>query len=83
MGHGRSYDACEDIRKAIVGLVPDALVEVKGARGHYDLQVTSTVFAGKNMLESHRIVYGAIAHLMNGDDAPVHAVDSLRTRVPQ
>ncbi|MFZ6184907.1 hypothetical protein [Nannocystis pusilla] len=29
-----------------------------------------------------RLVYGAIAHLMAGDMAPVHAVDSLRTIVP-
>jgi hypothetical protein len=27
-------------------------------------------------------VYGAIAHLMKGDMAPVHAVDSLKTRTP-
>jgi len=34
------------------------------------------------MLESQRMVYGAIAHLMKGDLAPVHAVDRLQTRVP-
>jgi hypothetical protein len=27
-------------------------------------------------------VYAAIAHLMAGDAAPVHAVDQLITRVP-
>ena len=42
----------------------------------------SPVFAGKNMLESQRMVYGAIADLMKGDRAPVHAVDSLKTRTP-
>jgi acid stress-induced BolA-like protein IbaG/YrbA len=40
------------------------------------------VFAGKNMLESQRLVYSAITHLMAGDMAPVHAVDSLKTRTP-
>jgi acid stress-induced BolA-like protein IbaG/YrbA len=44
--------------------------------------VTSPVFAGKGMLESQRLVYGAIAHLMKGDMAPVHAVDSMKTRTP-
>jgi hypothetical protein len=34
------------------------------------------------MLESQRLVYSAIAHLMKGDLAPVHAVDKLKTRVP-
>ena len=50
-------------------------------RGRYQ-EVTSPVFAGKNMLESHRMVYGTIADLMSGDKAPVHAVDSLKTRTP-
>ncbi len=44
------------------------------------IEVTSPVFAGKSMLESQRMVYGAIADLMKGDRAPVHAVDSLKTR---
>ena len=50
--------------------------------GHFTLDVTSAAFAGKSMLESHRLVYGAIAHLMNGNLAPVHAIDSLKTRAP-
>jgi len=32
------------------------------------------------MLESQRLVYSAITHLMSGNQPPVHAVDSLRTR---
>ena len=31
------------------------------------------------MLESQRLVYSAITHLMKGDMAPVHAIDSLKT----
>ena len=42
----------------------------------------SPEFAGKSMLASQRLVYGAIAHLMSGERAPVHAVDKLTTRVP-
>jgi acid stress-induced BolA-like protein IbaG/YrbA len=70
------------IRKAIEEKMADASVEVTGGGGHYSIVVTSPVFAGKNMLESQRLVYGAIAHLMQGDAAPVHAVDSLKTRTP-
>ena len=33
-------------------------------------------------LESQRLVYGAIMHLMQGGSAPVHAVDRLDTRTP-
>ena len=55
---------------------------MNGGGGHFNIEVTSPVFAGKNMLESQRMVYGAIADLMKGDRAPVHAVDSLKTRIP-
>lgn len=70
------------IHQAIVGQIPDAAVRVEGGGGHYAIEVVSTVFAGKGMLDSQRIVYAAIAPLLKGDDAPVHAVDSLRTRAP-
>ena len=75
-------DVVEAIKSAIEGKVPDAKAEVTGGGGHYSIVVTSPVFAGKGMLESQRLVYGAIAHLMKGDMAPVHAVDSLKTRTP-
>jgi acid stress-induced BolA-like protein IbaG/YrbA len=70
------------IKKAIEDKLEGASADVSGGGGHYSIVVTSTVFAGKSMLESQRLVYSAIAHLMAGDDAPVHAVDSLKTRVP-
>ena len=44
--------------------------------------VPNRVFAGKSMLESQRLVLGAIKHLLAGERAPVHAVDSLTTRTP-
>jgi len=70
------------IREAIAAKLPGADIEVFGGGGHFSIVVTSPVFAGKNRVESQRLVYGAIAHLMAGDRAPVHAVDSLRTLVP-
>jgi acid stress-induced BolA-like protein IbaG/YrbA len=57
-------------------------VIVQGGGGHFTIEVTSKIFAGKNRVESQRLVYSAITHLMRGDMAPVHAVDSLRTNVP-
>lgn len=70
------------IKDAILQKIPDAAVVVGGGGGHYTIEVTSPVFAGKNKIESQRLVYGAITHLMAGDLAPVHAVDSLVTRTP-
>jgi acid stress-induced BolA-like protein IbaG/YrbA len=70
------------ISDSIRGALGDAQVEVSGGGGHYSLVVTSAAFEGKGMLESQRLVYSAIAHLMKGDGAPVHAVDSLKTVKP-
>ncbi|MDP9152430.1 MAG: BolA family transcriptional regulator [Myxococcota bacterium] len=67
---------------SIRGVLADAKTEVSGGGGHYTIVVTSAAFEGKTMLESQRLVYGAIAHLMSGADAPVHAVDTLKTRTP-
>jgi acid stress-induced BolA-like protein IbaG/YrbA len=68
------------IAQAIGGAIPGAKVEVSGGGGHYTIAVVSSAFAGKGTLESQRMVYSAIAHLMKGDMAPVHAVDSMKTR---
>ncbi|HEX3775975.1 MAG TPA: BolA family protein [Polyangiaceae bacterium] len=70
------------LREAIEREIPGSQANVSGGGGHFTIEVVSSAFAGKGMLESQRMVYGAIAHLMKGDAPPVHAVDSLKTRVP-
>ncbi|HEX4422470.1 MAG TPA: BolA/IbaG family iron-sulfur metabolism protein [Kofleriaceae bacterium] len=70
------------ITTSVQARIPDAVVAVSGSGGHYRIDVVSTVFAGKSMLENQRLVLGSIKHLINGDRAPVHAVDSLTTRTP-
>ena len=58
-------DTTEAIRAAILEKIPDASVVVDGgSAGHFTIEVVSPVFAGKSMVESQRLVYGAIAHLM-------------------
>ncbi len=70
------------LREAIERQIPNSRAEVSGGGGHFAIEVTSPAFAGTSMLERQRMVYGAIAHLMKGAAAPVHAVDSLKTRTP-
>lgn len=70
------------VRTAIVDKLPGSVVEVEGGGGHFSIVVTSALFANVSKLECQRMVYGAITHLMAGDAAPVHAVDSLRTKTP-
>jgi len=76
---GSVHDA---IREAVEGAIPGAMVMVAGGGGHYEIDVTSAEFTGKSMLQKQRMVLSAIKHLMAGDRAPVHAVDSIRTNVP-
>jgi len=72
----------EAITSSIKEKLPDAAVEVSGGGGHWRIGVVSTAFAGKSMLEQQRLVLGAIKHLINGANPPVHAVDSLTTKTP-
>jgi len=75
-------DVVQALREAIESKIPSAKADVTGGGGHYTIEVVSPAFAGLGMLDSQRLVYSAIAHLMKGDLAPVHAVDKLKTRVP-
>jgi stress-induced morphogen len=80
MGNATPPDTISAIRTAILEKLPDATVEVTtNGGGHYALLVKSPAFGGRTMLENHRLVYAAIAPLMAGDTAPVHAIDTLRT----
>jgi len=69
------------LREAIESRIPDSRAAVTGGGGHFSIDVVSPAFAGKNMLQSQRLVYAAITDLMSGDMAPVHAIDNLTTRV--
>lgn len=46
---------------------------------HYSITVKSATLAGQSMLQSHRLVMSTFKDLMDGDDAQVHAIDSLKT----
>ena len=71
-------DTKETIRLAILEKIPDANVIVEpGSGGHFTIQVVSPIFSGKNMVESQRLVYGAIAHLMKGDGEMLEAWTTL------
>jgi acid stress-induced BolA-like protein IbaG/YrbA len=73
----------EQLRSAVLAALPDAAVEVEaGGPGHFALSVASAAFAGLPRVRQQQQVYAAIAHLMAGDEAPVHAIDRLVTKTP-
>ncbi len=71
------------LREAIERGLPGAQVSVEAAgAGHFALSVVSAAFDGKSRLAQQQLVYAAIAHLMKGETAPVHAIDRLTTATP-
>ena len=86
-----SAERVEKIRVALVALVPLALEirddshrhagheGARDGRGHFHVDIVSTVFAGLAPLARHRRVYQAVGSLMQTD---IHAL-SIRARTPE
>ena len=72
-------DTLAAIRDRVSEAIPGCTVTAAGGGGHFTIEVVSDAFEGLNTLKKQRMVYGAIKGLMAGGDAPVHAVDSLKT----
>ena len=72
----------EQIEKAVRAALPEGSMVTVGAngRGHFTIEAISPAFAGLSRLEQQRLVYAAIAPLMAGNEAPVHAIDKLVTK---
>jgi acid stress-induced BolA-like protein IbaG/YrbA len=58
--------------------LPDAEVIVKGEGDHFEAVVVSRQFAGRTMVQQHRLVYAALGDRMGGE---IHAL-ALRTLTP-
>ena len=62
--------------------IPDADVLVRdltGTMDHYDIRVRSRAFAGKSLLDQHRMVYAALEAARQ--DGRIHALQ-LKTEIP-
>lgn len=71
----------DDVKARIVAGLPGAEVEVEDLTGtgdHFSAKVVSAAFAGKTMIQQHRLVYATLGELMRG---PIHALQ-LDTRAP-
>jgi stress-induced morphogen len=67
------------VRQRLLATFPDARVEVTdltGTQDHFQALVVTPAFQGKTRIEQHKMVYGALGELMNGD---IHAL-ALTTR---
>jgi acid stress-induced BolA-like protein IbaG/YrbA len=80
---GASDDTAEKLRTSIEAALPGSQAFVDAASpGHFTIRVVSRAFEGESRVRQQQLVYGAIAHLMEGDAAPVHAIDHLKTELP-
>jgi stress-induced morphogen len=60
---------------------PDAVVQMKdltGTSDHWEASIVSAAFAGKSLIQRHRLVMAALADEMKG---PIHAL-TLDVRTP-
>lgn len=56
--------------------IPDAAVQIvdrTGTMDHFNVTVRSQLFAGRSLMDAHRLVYGALGDALK--DGRVHAVE--------
>lgn len=71
----------EDIVAKIRTVIPDAQVELQdltGTADHWKATIVSTAFAGKTLMQRHRMVNAALAEELKG---PIHAL-TLDVKTP-
>jgi acid stress-induced BolA-like protein IbaG/YrbA len=70
----------EDIRRMIEAGIPGSWVSVSGDGRHYQAVVVSAAFAGRPLLQQHRLVYAALGQSFRSE--ALHAL-SLQTYTPE
>lgn len=69
------------IAEMIEAHIPGSKVDVKdltGGADHFSVDVVSAAFAGKSIIDQHRMVYAALGDAVGGD---IHAL-KVNTRIP-
>jgi stress-induced morphogen len=64
----------DDIIAKIREALPDAVVEMQdltGTEDHWQAKIVSGAFAGKSLIQRHRLIMAALAEEMKG---PIHAL---------
>ncbi len=76
-------ETLKKLRERIATALPGAEIALDtGGPGHFEISVVCEAFQGKSRVQQHQLVYAAIAELMSGPQAPVHAIDRLECRTP-
>lgn len=73
-----------EIERLILVAFPTAKVEIRdlaGDNNHYAANVVAEEFRGKNRVQQQRMVNEALKSLLDGHNAPLHAL-ALQTSAP-
>ncbi len=70
----------QDIKQRIEAGLPESQVEVSGDGRHFEAVVVSAAFAGRSMLEQHRMVYASLGDSFQSE--ALHAL-SVKTYTPE
>ena len=73
----------EELIEYIQDVMPDAKVSVQdrtGTMDHYNIQIISEVFKGKNLLDRQRLVYQTLDEPMK--DGRIHALE-IKSHTPE
>lgn len=73
-----------EIERLIRARFPDAKIEIRDLAGdgnHYAATVVDEAFRGKNRVQQQRMVNDALKEILQGADAPLHAL-ALQTSAP-
>ena len=70
----------EEIKQKIQTGLPGSQVNVSGDGRHFEAVVVSAAFAGKSMLEQHRMVYRSLGDSFESE--AIHAL-SVKTYTPE
>lgn len=74
--------SADEVKAMLEKAMPGAKVAVRdltGTSDHFEMTVVSDLFAGKGMLDQHRMVKDALAEPLKG---PIHAL-TLKTYTPE
>ncbi len=69
----------EQVKQYIEQGMPCEFVEVSGDGAHFEAVIVSTLFAGKNKVQQHQVVYKALGDRMREE---IHAL-SMQTLTPE
>jgi len=73
-----------EIERLLRDAFPTATIEIRDLAGdgnHYQASVVAEEFRGKNRVQQQRMVNQALKSLLDGEDAPLHAL-ALQTSAP-